>query len=171
MKRAISVTMALIFLAVFATALYAATPSITAADKKFANTAAMDGLYEVAAGKLAAEKATSPDVKKFGQRMVDDHSKANDELMKIAADKGMKAPTDMGSKNKSKMDKLSGQSGADFDKSYIKNMVSDHKTDVAAFKKEADKGKDPELKAFAGKTLPTLQEHLKMAEDTQKSMK
>lgn len=171
MKRAVSVTMAFVFLAVFTTALYAATAKIPAADKKFAEKATMDGLYEVAAGKLAAEKATSPDVKKFGQRMVDDHSKANDELTKIVTDKGMQAPADMGSKNKSKMDKLSKLSAADFDKSYVKMMVGDHKTDVAAFKKEADKGKDPEIKAFAGKTLPTLQEHLKMAEDAQKNMK
>ena len=130
-------------------------------DKKFIMNAAAGGLYEVEAGKLATQKASSEDVKKFGQRMVDDHSKANDELMQLANTKGVTPPKEIDKKHKGELDKLSKASN--FDKTYMEMMVKDHEKDVSEFRKEAKDGKDPDVKAWAAKTVPTLEEHLNMA--------
>lgn len=139
--------------------------SAAGSDSHFVMDAAKGGLAEVEMGKLAAEKASSPDVKQFGQRMVDDHSKANDELKAVASQKGITLPTELAPADKATLDRLSKLSGEAFDRAYMSDMVKDHKKDVAEFKKEASAGKDADVKAFAGKTLPTLEEHLKMAQD------
>jgi putative membrane protein len=136
------------------------------ADHGFAMMAAEGGLAEVQMGKLAADHAASADVKKFGQKMVDDHGKANDELEKILKEKGMTAPTELKGKEKSTYDRLAKLNGAEFDKAYMTEMVRDHDKDVKEFERESTSGKDPDLKAFAAKTLPTLQEHQKMAKET-----
>lgn len=130
---------------------------------KFANEAAQGGLAEVELGRLAAQKAADPAVREFGQRMVADHSKASAELKAIAVRKGMQLPNDMNSDQKSEMDKLSKLSGAEFDKEYISAMVKDHEDDVKAFETQSKEGNDADVKAFAAKTLPTLQDHLQMA--------
>jgi putative membrane protein len=130
---------------------------------KFANEAAQGGMAEVQLGRLAVEKGTDPAVKEFGQRMFADHSKANAELKNLAAKKGMQLPADMNSSQKSEMDKLSKLSGAEFDKEYISAMLKDHEDDVKAFETQSKDGNDPDVKSFAAKTLPTLQEHLQMA--------
>ena len=132
------------------------------ADHKFAMEAAMGGMMEVELGKVAAEKGASDEVRQFGQRMVDDHSKANAELMQLASGKGMTLPAAPDAKHQAEMQKLSALSGEKFDKEYVKMMLKDHKKDVAAFEKEANGGMDAELKAFASSTLPTLREHLQM---------
>ena len=136
------------------------------ADSKFVMDAAKGGLMEVEMGRMAADHATNPDVKQFAQRMVTDHTKANDELKSVASQKGITLPTTLDASAKAKMDKMSKMSGAAFDKAYMDDMVKDHKKDVAEFRKEANGGKDSDVKGFASKTLPTLEEHLKMAEDT-----
>ena len=136
------------------------------ADAKFAIEAAKGGLMEVEMGRMAADHATNADVKAFGQRMVTDHTKANDELKTIASQKGITLPTSLDAAAKAKMDKMSKMSGEAFDKAYMDDMLKDHKHDVAEFRKEANGGKDADIKGFAGKTLPTLEEHLKMAQDT-----
>jgi putative membrane protein len=135
------------------------------ADTTFMKTAAMDGMAEVEHGKLAAQNASSSDVKQFAQRMVDDHGKANTELKSLAAQKNVTLPTALDAKHKSMQDKLSKLNGAAFDSAYLAHMVSAHKEAVALFEREVKSGKDAETKAFAEKTLPTLQEHLKMAQD------
>jgi putative membrane protein len=145
--------------------------SIPAADKSFVEKAAVGGLAEVEMGKMAQQKGSSDQVKQFGSRMVDDHSKANDELKQIASSKGITLPTDLDAKHKSKMEKMQKLSGAQFDRAYMDDMVSDHKQDVADFKKEANSGKDSDIKAFAAKTLPTLEDHLKMAQSTESAVK
>jgi putative membrane protein len=132
------------------------------ADHKFAMEAAMGGMMEVELGRLAAQKGASDDVKQFGQRMVDDHSKANEELMRVASSKGMTPPPALDAKHQMEMQKLSALSGEKFDKEYVKMMVKDHKKDVGEFQKEASRGMDADIKAFASSTLPTLQEHLQM---------
>jgi putative membrane protein len=132
------------------------------ADHKFAMAAAMGGMMEVEMGRLAAQKGASDEVRQFGQRMVDDHTKANEELMQLASSKGMTLPTASDPKHQAEMRKLSALSGERFDREYVKMMVKDHKKDVGEFQKEAARGADPELKAFAARTLPTLQEHLQM---------
>ena len=133
-------------------------------DKKFVEEAAQGGMAEVQLGQLAAQKAQNPEVKQFGQKMVDDHSKANDQLKSIASSKGVELPTDLKSADKREHDRLSKLNGADFDREYMKHMVSDHKKDVKDFEKESKSAKDADLKNFAGTTLPTLQQHLQMAQ-------
>lgn len=125
--------------------------------------AAMGGLMEVELGQLAAQKGMSDAVKQFGQRMVDDHGKANTELMTLATSKGITLPTAIDDKHRQDVTKLSAMSGADFDRAYSKMMLKDHEKDVSEFEKQSMKGTDPDVKAFASKTLPTLQEHLTMA--------
>ncbi len=137
----------------------------------FVTDAAQGGLLEVQLGKLAQEKAGDEKVKQFGKRMEQDHSKANDELKKIASDKGVQLSTDLDKKHKTKIDKLTKLSGADFDKQYMNDMVSDHKEDIKKFQRVADKGKDADLKQFASQTLPTLKEHLQLAESTAQQAK
>jgi putative membrane protein len=134
------------------------------ADSAFMRTAAMDGTAEVEHGKLAAQNAASDDVKQFGQRMVDDHGKANAELKSLASKKGVTLPAELDAKHKAMQDKLSKLNGAAFDSAYVAHMVAAHKDAVALFQREAQTGKDAETKAFAEKTLPTLQDHLKSAQ-------
>jgi len=138
--------------------------NMTAQDRNFVMDAAMGGMQEVELGRLATQQGASDAVKQFGQRMVDDHSKANQELMNLAQGKGITLPTTMDEKHQKETAKFSSLHGADFDREYTKLMVSDHRKDVAEFEKESTRGTDADLKEFATKTLPTLQEHLKMAE-------
>jgi len=137
--------------------------NMSSSDHDFLMDAAMGGLMEVELGRVAAQQAASAAVKQFGQRMVDDHSAANTELMTLAQSKGITLPTELDTKHREQVTKLSGMSGAEFDRAYMNMMVSDHNKDVAAFEKESTKGGDPDLKAFATKTLPTLKEHQQMA--------
>ena len=138
--------------------------NMTSQDHDFIMDAAMGGMMEVELGRLAAQKGMSDAVKQFGQRMVDDHSKANSELMSLASSKGMTLPTELDAKHREQVTKFSAMSGAELDREYTKMMVSDHRKDVSEFEKESTRGTDADLKAFATKTLPTLQEHLRMAE-------
>ena len=141
------------------------------ADSAFAMKAAQGGMAEVKLGQLATEKGSSQTVKDFGQKMVDDHGKANNELKQLASQKSWTLPTDISAKDQATYDRLSKLSGAQFDKEYMADMVKDHKADVAEFQREADRGTDPDLKAWAAKTLPTLQQHLSMAQSGQTSTK
>ena len=157
------------------TGLLALTPALFAAkmsasDTKFMKEAATGGKEEVELGKLAAQKASDADVKNFGQKMVDDHSKANDQLQQLATQKGVSLPADLTASQKKDVAKLDKLSGAAFDKAYVSMMVKDHKKDVAEFKKESGSAKDSDLKSWAGTTLPTLQDHLKMVEDISAKM-
>ncbi len=133
------------------------------ADSKFVLEAAMGGMAEVQLGQLAVDKATSPDVKQFGQRMVDDHGKANQELTQLASTKGITLPTTLDAKHQADVDRLSKLTGEEFDHTYMKMMVDDHNKDVADFQHESSGGKDPDVKAWAAKTLPTLEQHQSMA--------
>lgn len=140
-------------------------------DKKFVKETALGGMAEVEMGKLATQKASSEAVKQFGQRMVDDHSKANEQLKQAAAKSNIEIPAALDSKHQSHIDKLAKLSGPEFDKAYVKNQVKDHKHDVDKFKDEAQNGSDPNVKQFAMATLPTLQEHLTAVEDLKKATK
>jgi len=140
-------------------------------DARFAVSAADGGLLEVELAKLAESNASSQVVKDFSQHIIEDHSKANEELKAIALSKSIALPDALSEKNLKKVDKLSKKTGAEFDKDYIDLMVSDHKDDIKAFEKEAEKGNDPELKAFAAGKIATLNHHLKMAEEAQDALK
>jgi putative membrane protein len=127
--------------------------------------AATGGMAEVELGRLAVERGSSDGVKQFGQRMVDDHSRANSELMQLATARGVNVPAGLDAKHQSLMTKMSQLSGADFDRAYAKEMVKDHTKDVSLFQKQSTRGADADVRAFAAKTLPTLQEHLRMARE------
>jgi putative membrane protein len=132
-------------------------------DKEFVSNAGMGGLMEVLAGNLALQKAASADVKSFGQRMVTDHSKANEELSQLATTKGLALPTELDGEEKSMIDHLTSLSGAEFDKAYMAHMVDDHKKDVEEFEKASTSAQDGDVKGWAGRTLPTLQQHLQLS--------
>jgi putative membrane protein len=146
--------------------------SVGAADKaksdhpdwKFFKEAAQGGMAEVTLGQMAANKAESETVKSFGQQMVTDHGKANQELKDLAVAESVTLPTEMSTEAKALQKKLSSLSGTEFDKAYMEEMLKDHKKDIAAFQEEAQQGKDLEVKNWAEKTLPTLQEHYTLAQ-------
>lgn len=129
-------------------------------DQKFAMDAAAGGMMEVEAGQLATTKATDQAVKDHGKMMVTDHTKANQQLLQIATQKGISLPKALPADHKQHRDKLASASGAAFDKMYVGQMVKDHEKTIALFEKQAKNGSDPELRAFAEQTLPTLRQHL-----------
>jgi putative membrane protein len=137
-------------------------------DQHFVMEAAHIGMAEVAIGKVAADKASSADVKKFAQRMVDDHGKANDELKTLAQNKQITLPTSLDAAHQTTLDKLSKMSGDAFDRTYMQEMVNGHKKAVSMFQMESKSGADADVKAWAAKTLPTLEEHLKVAQELSK---
>jgi putative membrane protein len=141
-------------------------PNLSSADRKFMNEAAMGGMLEVELGQIAVQNASSDQVRQFGQRMVDDHGKANNELMSLAQQEGATLPNQLDSKHRKEVQRLQKLKGAEFDREYMKMMVEDHHHDVSAFQREADKGQDADVKGFASKTLPTLKEHQALAEQT-----
>jgi putative membrane protein len=139
--------------------------NVTVSDRTFMRKAAEGGKAEVELGKLAQEKAASPEVKQFGERMVNDHTKAGDELKQVAEKEGVTLPEKLDAKDaatKARLEKLSGDA---FDRAYMRDMVKDHIEDVTEFRNEAKNGKDPEVKSFASQTVPTLEDHLKEAKN------
>jgi putative membrane protein len=138
---------------------------LSASDRRFIKEAAEGGMAEVELGRLAQLKGSSDDVKKFGQRMVEDHTKANDKLKELAASKSITLPEKPNPQQEATKDRLVKLAGAEFDKAYMKDMVQDHKNDVAAFRTESRSGHDPEVKDFATQTLPTVSDHLKNAQN------
>src|SRR5262249_27799604 len=147
----------------------AASPITRAAlstqDRTFVNDAASGGMTEVELGRLAAQKGQNPEVKQFGERMVTDHSKANDELKDVAQSKNLTLPTGPNDEQQKAIDRLSKLSGAAFDREFMKLMAADHDKVAKAFQDQANTGTDPDIKSFAAKTLPTIQEHQKLAHD------
>jgi putative membrane protein len=144
---------------------------LSKADKEFVRHAAQGGMAEVELGKMAQQKAQSPEVKEFGERMVQDHGAANEKLKSVASSMGVDMPKNVGKEHKEAEDKLQKLSGAQFDREYMRTMVKDHQKDVKEFDKEAKSGKDAEVKSFAQETLPTLKDHLQMAQSIEKGMR
>jgi putative membrane protein len=149
----------------------ASSASLSSSDRKFLVKAAEGGMAEVELGQLASQRASDPQVKQFAQRMVTDHTKANDQLKQIASSKNVQLPTDLPASAKRERDKLSKLSGAQFDREYMSHMTSDHKKDTSEFRYAAKSAKDSDVKQFASATLPTLEEHLQMAQSIAKSTK
>ncbi|HWF45800.1 MAG TPA: DUF4142 domain-containing protein [Bryobacteraceae bacterium] len=150
------------------------TPNTTTTkvdDKKFAQEAAKGNLEEVQLAKLAQEKASSDAVKQFAQKMIDDHTKANEQLQQVASRESMTVPDRLDSKQQGTVNKLSQLSGPAFDKAYVKDMVKNHKKDVSEFQAESQLGTDANIKQFASQTLPVLQQHLDSAKNLDKTMK
>ena len=135
---------------------------VTGGDLAFMNAAAAGNMAEVELGKLADKQAASSNVKQFGQKMIDDHSKALEELKQLASQKKVSLPPDVLPEQKQLMDKLSKLNGAEFDKEYVKAMLEAHEKDVTTFQAVSKTATDADVKAFATKTLPTLKTHLEM---------
>jgi putative membrane protein len=140
-------------------------------DRRFIRDAAAGGMAEVELGKLAQQKATNDQVKQFAQRMIDDHGKANQQLMQLAQAKGVEPGPPKSSKHQRLYGRLSKLEGAEFDRQYVKEMVKDHQQDVAEFRRMSQRADDPELKAWAASTLPTLEEHLQQIRGIQEAMR
>jgi putative membrane protein len=141
--------------------------AVKKSDKAFITNAYQAGLAEIKMGELAQGKTANADVKTFAAQMVTDHTKANEELKGLADSKKVEVPADPSLVAQAKMKLADAKSGTDFDKAYAGDMVADHKKVVAAFEKASTSATDPDVKAFATKTLPTLQGHLSMAQDLQ----
>ena len=133
-------------------------------DARFVTKAAQGNMAEVALGKLATEKSQNDDVKKFGQMMVDDHSKAEQDLEGVASKNNWNVPKDVSTQQKAERQRLEKLSGSAFDRAYMQMMVKDHTQDVAEFKQEAaNTSANADLKDFATRTYPTLDNHLTRA--------
>jgi putative membrane protein len=141
-----------------------ASAALSSADREFAMKAASGGLAEVQAAQLAEQRATSPQIKQFAQRMITDHTAANTELQQIAKQADISLPAQPTGKDAAEGQKLRGVTGSAFDQAYAQGQLQDHRETVELFQKEASSGQDPALKAFAQKTLPILQQHLQMVE-------
>jgi putative membrane protein len=139
-------------------------PQLSATDSTFIDQAAMSGLDEVQDGQLGATQASRAAVREFAQRMVADHTKANQQLAQIASQKGVTPPTQSDQQQTAERDALRHMHGRTFDSHFIQDQVRDHQQSIQLFQQEAEQGTDPDLKAFAQQTLPILQQHLQMAE-------
>lgn len=140
------------------------------ADMHFAREAAEGGMLEVELGKIAVQKASNEKIRQFGQRMIDDHTKLNNELKSVAAKDNITLPTSLDAKHQAIIDRFSKLSGTGFDRTYARDMVRDHEKDIADFEKEANNGTNPDLKGFASMALPILREHLRLAQDNENAL-
>ena len=129
----------------------------------FVKKAALDGMTEVEAGKVALSRSQDPAIRDFAQRMVADHGKANSELESIATRKGLNAPKQLDADHKQMLDTLKSKNGKEFDQAYAEHMNMDHSKAIALFESAAGSS-DPDLAQFAKKTLPTLKEHKALAQ-------
>lgn len=137
---------------------------------EFMTEAASGGMMEVQLGQMAQQKAQNQSVKDFGNMMVQEHSKANDQLKQLAAQKNITLPTTLSDKHQKHVNDLSEKTGAEFDKAYMDMMVEDHQEDVDKFKEASEDVPDAEVKNFAATTLPTLQKHLETAKGIHEKM-
>ena len=171
-KKTLTVATVSALLAVAAGIAAAADTGLTADDREFINKAAQGGSMEVAAGKLAGQRALSPAVKQFGAQMVSDHTAANEKLKTVADSKQMPLTDTLPQEEQEALGKLEGLNGAEFDKAFAQMMVKAHTSDISDFQKEAKKkDADADVKAYAEQTLPTLRQHLTMANRLNKAEK
>jgi putative membrane protein len=139
-------------------------PTLSTTDAGFMTTATRGGLAEVQLGQLAQRNGRSPAVKRLGERLVADHTRANQELMTLAQQKQITPPDSMGAEHQAVYDRLAALRGRAFDRAFAQAMAQDHREDIQAFQTEARDGTDPDVKAFAARQLPVLQEHMRMAQ-------
>ncbi|MGH8851958.1 MAG: DUF4142 domain-containing protein [Casimicrobiaceae bacterium] len=143
--------------------------ALSARDRKFVTTANEAGAAEIEMARIAMERASASEVKDFASRMVSDHQKADQDLDRIAASKGLSEGDKLSAKDQAELDKLRKLQGAGFDREYVKSQLAAHKAAVALFEKQSKSGNDSDLKQFAASTLPTLQDHLQLVEQLSKS--
>lgn len=148
-----------------------AASALPRSERRFVENALQDGMEEVELSKLAMDKAQSAQVKELAKRIVDDHTKVNAELSKIASSKGVTPPAAVDASHRRKMERMAKKTGADFDRDYLDDMIDDHQKDVREFRSMSKSAKDADIKAFATSTLPALEQHLQMAKSTEAAMK
>ncbi len=141
-----------------------APPALAAADASFVTSAAQGGMTEIQEAQLALSQARSPKVKAYANRMVSDHTMANDQLKTLIANKGVMLPSDVSPAQTQEMASLKGDTGREFDRAYVADQISGHQAMLTLFQTEASSGTDPDLKKFAADTLPTIQSHLDQAQ-------
>jgi putative membrane protein len=144
---------------------------ITPSTPDFVKEAAQSDMFEIQSSQLAEQKSDDAATKSFAQKMVTDHTKTTNDIKSMVSGgklKGVELPTDMASSQKSMLDKLKGLNGKDFTKQYHSDQVSGHKDAVSLFDRYSKGGDNPDLKEWVNKTLPTLRDHLKMAQDLDK---
>jgi putative membrane protein len=168
-NRALATIAGIALLSAGSAAIAQNTTNPSASDKKFVQEALQGGTAEVELGKLAAQKANGEDVKQFGQKMVDDHTKLGDQMKEVAQKEGISVPSDVSAKDKALQMKLQSLSGDSFDKAYIKAMLKDHQHDLSEFKKEADSGNDTSIKDAASQGQQVISEHFKMIQEIAKT--
>jgi putative membrane protein len=144
--------------------------ALSKSDMRFMKKAAEGGMFEVHLGNLAKQRASNKDVKSFGERMVNDHSKANDQLMRLASDNGVTLPKDLDAKHKKTVDRLSNLSGSQFDREYMNVMVKDHTKDVNEFQSESNRIQNSDLKNWTDDTLSTIKDHLQQAKNIEQEV-
>ncbi|MEE4460647.1 DUF4142 domain-containing protein [Azotobacter chroococcum] len=156
-----------IYKAFFAALLLAVFGSLYAADSMdaddFVDEASAKGVAEIESGKLALQKSTSPDIKAFAQQMIDEHTASNQQLAQIATTKKLEVATEAELMSKAKKWILQLRDGESFDEAYANNQVASHENTVELYRKAAQQVEDAELKAFASKSLPTLEQHWEKA--------
>ncbi|MEG4837822.1 DUF4142 domain-containing protein [Microcoleus sp. B9-D4] len=136
--------------------------SLSSKDRTFVMQAGQLGMLEVELGRLAVQRGSSASVKQYGQEMVEEHTRANQELMQLVMQKQVELPTEMTTQNTALMERLSGLSGTSFDTAYKQAMIESHNQAIALFQAQSQQGQDPDLKAWATQKLPNLQAHLQM---------
>ncbi len=141
-------------------------------DRKFLMTAAMSGMKEVELSRMALTRASSEEVRRFAQQMVDEHTRANQELMQLAASKGVTLPTMPDTKLQSMLTRMGAMSGAEFDRAYLREAgVKEHRNAAKLFERESMRGRDADLTGFASRLLPAIRSHLSMAETMERAMR
>jgi putative membrane protein len=140
---------------------------LSATDMRFIKDASQDGIAEVKMGYMGVQNGTSSAVKNLGQKLIQDHTAANKELEQLASQKGAMITPEVDAKHQKALDGLSKLSGTEFDKAYIHHAVMEHEKDIKKFQAAADKATDQDIRAFAQRTLPILQQHLDMAKNAQ----
>ncbi|HTA41195.1 MAG TPA: DUF4142 domain-containing protein [Bryobacteraceae bacterium] len=145
--------------------------AMSSADKQFMMNAARTDMIEAHEGQLAADRATQSDVKDLAKTLVTDHTQDYEQLSVLAAKTGVKIPKGINAAKDPAIAQLNHLKGAGFDRQFTRDEIADHRREVAVFKRESEHGKDPDVKAYATQTLPTLQKHLQLAEQCEKPAK
>jgi putative membrane protein len=140
----------------------------TALDKLFVRKAMQGGMAEVQLGQMTLQKTNNDQVKQFAQRMIDDHTKMNDQMKPVAQQLGVDVPGQVSKKDRATMAKLEALSGPAYDQAYIKDMVKDHKQDLSDFQMEASSGQDQTVKDAASQGSKVIAQHLQMAQQMAK---
>jgi putative membrane protein len=145
-------------------------PHLSAQDQRFMQRAAANNLAQIGLGQIAVQQGKTQHLRDFGQKIIDDHAKAADRLQQIATRAGVSLPTDLSDDQKATQDRLWSKSGRDFERAYLNEVKTSQRQAIFAFRREAKRGRDPELKLFAKSTLGTLRQHQQLASRTSQKM-